>query len=437
MKDLKLYIESVVTEELAIQLKESSGKEPSKEQIDATFDLLKTAIERTKFSGKVFVAGGAVRDMVMGLDPKDIDLVVELEEGGIKFAEFLARKLGIYKAGSNPVVFPKFGTAKVHFDGFVYKGIPLDGVDVECVHTRNEEYTDGSRKPTTKYGTIKQDVFRRDLTINSLLMDIMSGKIVDLTGMGHDDISKGVIRTPSEPDRIFTEDPLRLMRAVRFAGRYDYSVPDFMADSIRKNADQLKIISRERIREELEKILSGANPDVGIRFLYDLNLMPYILPQIAQNKEQSVEAAKQGDGFMGKLLLMLKNVPAKSAVKAARNLKMSNDEVDVLGSVIGAMQSIAKDGSSANILKVGSDMFQEGHGDHFGYIRPIDKQVQQLEPFFSKGPVQHVTPNELMQKFDLKPGPILGKLQALQKNLWYNNPRITRDEVMRKIEQEL
>ena len=121
-KKLQLYVESVVQEEMAL-VAESSGKEPSKEQIDATFDLLKGLVKDTKWAKRVFVAGGAVRDQVMGLSPKDIDLVVEMEKGGIRFAEYIAQRLGIYKAGSNPVVFPAFGTAKVHFDGYVHNGV--------------------------------------------------------------------------------------------------------------------------------------------------------------------------------------------------------------------------------------------------------------------------------------------------------------------------
>lgn len=433
MNNLKLYVENIVNEVLS----ESSGKEPSKEQIDATFDLLKSVTKQTRFAGKVYVAGGAVRDMVMGLDPKDIDLVVELERGGIRFAEYLAQRLGIYKGASNPVIFPKFGTAKVALDGVVHNGVALDGVDVEVVNTRSEEYEPGSRKPTTRHGTIKQDVFRRDLTINSLLMDLVSGEIVDLTGMGRDDIAKGVIRTPSEPDRIFTDDPLRLLRAVRFAGRYDYSMPDFMVDSIKKNAPQLKTISRERVREELQKILSGANPEVGVRFLYDLGLMPFVLPEIADKKESSMEGARRGDGFIGKLILMLKDVAPGKVVKAAKNLKFSNDEVAELQAVISAMQLIEKDHSNASILKAGSDLYNAGYQDYVKYLLPLDKQVKQLQPYFSKGPVVHVPPNELMARFNIKPGKMIGRLVHLQKQMWYQNPEVSKEDVIRKIEENL
>jgi poly(A) polymerase len=433
---LKLYIERVVREELDV-VSESAGKEPTKKQIDATFELLRQSITHSQFAGKVFVAGGAVRDMVMGLDPKDIDLVVELEDGGIRFAKFLASRLGIYRGASNPLLFPDFGTAKLALDGVVHNGVSLDGVDVEVVNTRQEEYDQDSRKPTTRHGTIKQDVFRRDLTINSLLMDIMSGEIVDLTGKGRDDIAKGVIQTPSEPDRIFKDDPLRLMRAVRFGGRYNFKTPDFMTASIKKNADQLKRISRERVREELEKILSGANPDVGVGMLFDMGLMPYIIPQIADNKEATVAAAKSGKGPMGKLILMLKGIAPPVVVKALRSLKFSNADVDVMEKVVAAMQLIDRERTSASILKAGTDLVKAGLPGYVDFLRPLDKQVQQLEPFFTKGPVVHVTPPEFMQRFNVKPGPLVGKMVQLQKEMWYENPRVTKEEVLERIENEL
>lgn len=430
--NLKILVENVLDK----VLKEGS-KEPSKEQIDTALDLLRSIIRNTKFAGKVFVAGGAVRDMVMGKDPKDIDLVVELDEGGLAFGRFIAQKLGIYKPGSNPVEFPRFGTAKVAFDRVTHNGISLDGVDVEIVATREEEYEPGSRKPTTRFGTIKQDVFRRDFTINTLLLDILSGKIVDLTGKGREDIAKGIIRTPSEPDRIFNDDPLRLLRAVRFAGRYSYTIPDFMRDAIKKNSSMLKIISAERIREELEKILSGANPDVGVRLLYDLKLMPYTIPQLARHEEEAVFGAKAGEGFLGKLILMLKNMPLEEVKKLGRQLKFSNEDAYTILNVVQAMQSIIKDRSDANILKAGSDLVTKGYKKYIKMLEPLDKQVRQLKPYFYKGPIIHIPPNEVMERFGLKPGPQIGKIVQLQKNLWYQNPEITKNEVLHKVEKEV
>ena len=424
-KKLKLLIESIVDK----ILKESVGKEPSKEQIDATMDLLKTAITNTRFAGKVFVAGGAVRDMIMGRDPKDIDIVVEMEKGGILFAEWLARKLGIYKAGSNPVVYETFGTAALRFDGVVHNGVALDGVDIEAVNTREESYEPGSRKPTTKHGTIKTDVFRRDLTINSLLMDLLSGEIIDLTGKGLKDIEQGVIRTPSEPDRIFQEDPLRLLRAVRFAGRYGYNVPDYMRTSIKKNAPGLKIISAERIREELQKILMGANPANGVGLLYELDLMQFAIPALAAHKEAAVAGAQHEGDFLTKMIMMLRNVAFQDVQKVVKQLKFSNDDGGAISMMVKAMQTIEKDPSTHNILKAGTDLYKAGYASYLPLLEPVDGNVAKLKNYFNNGPVIHWSNTELMDTLGLKPGPILGKLTALQKNEWYKNPEISKEEM--------
>jgi poly(A) polymerase len=432
MNNLKKYV-GIIVEEV---LKESAGKEPTKEQISATFDLLKSLIKQTGWSGKVYAVGGAVRDMVMGLDPKDIDLVVEMEDGGIKFANYVAQRLGIYRS-SNPVVFPKFGTAKLTFDGVVHNGVPLDGVDVEVVYTREETYEPGSRKPTTKYGSIKSDVMRRDLTINSLLMDLVSGEIVDLTGKGKEDIEKGVIRTPTDPDIIFAEDPLRLMRAVRFAGRYNYTMPDFMKKSIKDNSEHLNLISRERVREELEKILKGSNPEVSIGYLYELGLMPYVISSIKDREAESKNAAKSGKDFIEKMALMLKKTALPEATKALKDLKFSNDEISAITKIVEAIQLVNRNQTLPSMIKAGADLHASGNENYVSVLENENKDLYSKgKKYFNNGPVIHFPPNDLIKVFNMKPGPLVGKIMAFQKNLWYNNPEISKNEATQQIKQE-
>lgn len=432
VNNIKALIEHVVKE----VLNESSGKKPTKEQINATFDLLKSVIKHTHWSGKVYVAGGAVRDMVMGADPKDIDLVVEMEDGGIKFATYVAQRLGIYRS-SNPIIFPTFGTAKITFDGVEHNGVKLDGIDVEVVNTREESYTPGSRKPTTKHGSIKSDVMRRDLTINSLLMDLMSGEIVDLTGKGREDIKQGIIRTPSDPDIIFTDDPLRLMRAVRFAGRYNYTIPDYMKDSIRKNSSNLSSISRERVKEELEKILTGANPELGVKHLYNLDLMPYIAPSVANTPSSSIAGASKGKDFIEKLALMLNPANMSEAMRDLKNLKLSNEELNSVVKIIESLHLIKASSSNASMLKAGTNLVNSGLGAYINVLQNYNKALyDKNKAYFNNGPVVHFQPSEIINMFRLKPGPVIGKLVAYQKNLWYENPEITREEVLEKIKKE-
>ncbi|MFA5395549.1 MAG: CCA tRNA nucleotidyltransferase [Methanogenium sp.] len=242
-------------------------------------EFLKDQIKGTKYQSKVFLAGGGVRDELLGMPIKDIDLTVELPNGGIEFANWITKKLKI-QSKTNPVIFPRFGTAKFNLRGIKYKGEDLSSIDIEVVMTRKERYADNSRKPDVSPGTLKQDVERRDFTVNSLLKDLSTGEILDLTGMGKSDIKAGVIRTPLNPDIIFGEDPLRMLRAVRFAVKYNWNLPMFMLRALKKNAAKLKNISVERIKEELDKMLLTKSPDRAVKLLSVVGLMDYVAPEL-------------------------------------------------------------------------------------------------------------------------------------------------------------
>lgn len=173
---------------------------------------------------------------------------------------------------------------------------------------RKEKYEEGSRDPHVSHGTLKDDVDRRDFTVNSLLKNLTSGEILDLTGMGKDDIKNGIIRTPLNPDVLFTEDPLRMLRAIRFTVKYDWKLPMFMLKSMKKNSKKIQYISSERIRNELNKMLVTNNPDKAIRLLQITNLSKYIFPELdklinlKQNKHHKYDAMKH-------TLEVLKNTP--------------------------------------------------------------------------------------------------------------------------------
>ena len=255
----------------------------------AAEDYLSKMVRKSPFKGNVYVAGGAVRDMVRGANPKDIDLVVAMPEGGIKFAEWLTKKIGAYKRGSNPVVYPKFGTAKFMMKGVTHNGQDLSDLDIEAVMTRKEQYRAGDRKPDVSPGTLKQDVERRDFTVNSLLKDLTTGEIKDLTGQGKADIKKGIIRTPLDPDVIFSEDPLRMLRAIRFTVKYGWDLPFFMIKSIKRNARKINNISNERIRDELDKMLVTKRPKQAMRLLKITGLLQHVMPEV-----EALAGVKQG-----------------------------------------------------------------------------------------------------------------------------------------------
>jgi hypothetical protein len=134
---------------------------------------------------------------------------------------------------------------------------------------------------------------------------------------------------------------------------------------------------------------------------------------------------------------MLKDLAPSVVTNICRNLKFSNEEVSAITAVVEEMQRISANHTNASILKAGTRLYNQGYKEYIDMLRPLDKQVSQLEPYFSRGPVIHVPAEDLMRALNLKPGPIVGKLINYQKNLWYENPEITRDEVLEKLIEEL
>lgn len=212
-----------------------------------------------------FAIGGYVRDLILGRPCKDIDFVVEGD--GIAFAEAVAKRLK-----AEPVhVFKNFGTAM----------FMLGDLQVEFVGARKESYARHSRKPEVEPGTIKDDQERRDFTINALAISLnegSAGALVDPFG-GILDLDRGILRTPLDPDITYSDDPLRMMRAVRFATQLGFIIDPPSFEAIKRNAERLDIISAERIHTELNKILLTPKPSKGFILLRDCGLLARFFPE--------------------------------------------------------------------------------------------------------------------------------------------------------------
>ena len=222
-----------------------------------------------------YVVGGYVRDIFLERPSKDIDVVVV--GSGIEVAQLLKKKLG---RGAHLSVFRNFGTAQVKF--YEGRGEKRVEKEVEFVGARKESYSHDSRKPIVEDGTLEDDQNRRDFTINAMAICLNKGRFGELVDPfdGIYDLEDGIIRTPLDPDITFSDDPLRMMRCVRFATQLGFFIDDETFDALSRNAERLKIISGERIQDELNKIIMAPHPSTGFDYLYRSGLLQLILPEL-------------------------------------------------------------------------------------------------------------------------------------------------------------
>ncbi len=249
---------------------------------------------------KAFVIGGFVRDLLLNRDNKqDIDIVVL--GSGIDFAHLVAAKL----EGDIPVKFFKnFGTAMLNYHGW----------KIEFVGARKESYRRNSRKPIVEDGTIEDDQNRRDFTINAMAIDLTAesyGQLIDPFN-GISDLKEKIIRTPLDPDVTFSDDPLRMMRAIRFATQLDFSIEPSCFEAISRNAHRISIVSMERVSDEFNLIIQAEIPSKGFRLLDESGLLRIIFPEFCDLKgAEIIEGKGHKDNFYH-TLAVLDNVAAVS-----------------------------------------------------------------------------------------------------------------------------
>lgn len=246
-----------------------------------------------------YVIGGYVRDLFLNRPSCDIDVVVV--GSGIRLAEAFCKSLG---RGAHLSVFRTFGTAQVKWHGH----------EIEFVGARSESYSSDSRKPVVEVGTLEDDQCRRDFTINVLALCLNGehfGELVDPFG-GVDDLREKIIRTPLDPDITFSDDPLRMMRCVRFASQLGFYIYDETFDALERNAERIKIVSQERIIDELNKIILSPHPSKGLVDLQRAGLLQYILPEVSDLDLQETRGKFSHKNNFYHTLEVLENVAANS-----------------------------------------------------------------------------------------------------------------------------
>lgn len=456
-------------------------------KIDLALSFLSENLQSGEYKDRVFLAGGAVRDMELGLKPKDIDLVIDGNlDAGINFAIWITHKFGCYREKTNPVIFKTYGTASFSLSNVKYKGVDLSDVFIECVAPRSEKYSNQSRNPTVSSTSLKEDVFRRDFTINSLLKNLTTGVVLDLTGFGKKDIKNKYIRTTSDPDVIFSEDPLRMLRAIRFAFKYDCEIDSNIISSLKFNSQKIKNISQERIRDELNKILTNNNAKKAFHLLYESGLLYFFLPELCE-----CYGVKQGqhhnEDVFNHILDVVENAPpilevrlmalfhdigkpksktigldgnihfykhdkigSEISEKTMKRLKYPNALVEKVSLAVfhhmyfkksGADSSLFKDKTLRRFrLKVGDcidDILELMHSDNISHAESstLPNQIPSLKERFknlqlnlqNNKPKLPINGNDLI-KLGLKPGPIFKELLDKIEEEWCQDPNISKEQ---------
>ena len=319
---------------------------------------IRSATAGTGYEGKIYLVGGIVRDLVMGLPGnEDADLV--LEGDALELARFLHRRR---ITDHPPVVYRRFGTAM----------LTIRGRQVEIVTARSENYDRESRKPSVEPANLQMDALRRDFTVNTLMQNLHTGEILDFTCRGMDDIRGRIIRTPLDPVHTFDEDPLRMLRAIRFSSRLDFEIEPETYRALSQCAERLAIISRERIRDEFSKTLLTANAARGLEMLLETGLLAQFTPElpamrgVEQNKYHLYDcwahtmkslselpedanlnirlatllhdigkpATKTYDGDAEAHFYGHEHVGAEIASKVMRRLRFSNDQIETVHTLV-------------------------------------------------------------------------------------------------------
>ena len=453
------------------------------ERINKIIEKLQNAIKLTKFEGKVYIVGGAVRDALLGMEVKDLDIVVEEKGGGIMVANLLAAKEKCYVIGKNPVIYETYGTAKVS----LFKDPDLKDFDIEFVQTRKEQYHKESRNPDTAYGTIEEDAKRRDLTINSLYYNISDGKLYDYN-QGIDDLVNQVIRTPSDPDIIFNDDPLRILRVIRFSCRYGWGIDKATWLGMIKNAHRISIVSQERITDEISKIITSPNASIGIRKMMYCGILHRVMKDVydlttvyeSQNPrvtsfEHTMEVLDEVQPFIENRFAALFHDVGKIAADYTKGVLQDDFSADVAASdlkdmklpnyVIESVKTAIKhhrgfriyaDGVMPPDKKIrkfinlcGDDIgttldLMNANNIHQTYdkkkrqVLDIIARIDELETIEeSKNVKLPIDGKSIMAEFNLKSGPIIGKLMDKVKDAFFENPKITKEECFKLVEKEI
>lgn len=453
------------------------------ERIKKVLAKIQNAIKLTAFEGHVYVVGGAVRDALLNLPVKDLDFVVEIPNGGVMLAHLLASKEKCYVMGKNPVIFETYGTAKVN----LFKDEDLKDFDLEFVQTRKEQYHKESRNPDTVFGSIEEDAKRRDLTINALYYNVSTGSIRDFS-TSLMDLTDKVIRTPSDPDIVYSDDPLRILRTIRFSCRYGWGIEKETWLGMIKNAHRIKVISQERISDEISKIITGPNASVGIRKMMFCGILQKVMPDVYdlnnayESRNPCVTSFDHTMKVLDTVQPLIENrlaalfhdvgrivtetnkgvsqdpFSAEVAASDLKSMKFPNAIVDSVQNSItyhrffkvyddGTLPPDKKIRKFINLcgLNIGAvvdlmnaNNLHQTYGKKKRQVLDILNRIEELDELEeSKNVKLPIDGKDIMKEFNLKGGPHIGRLLDALKEAYFENPKITKDECFKIVEEQI
>jgi len=422
-------------------------------------DLLRSGLTGTPYEGRVFLVGGFVRDKLLGASANTADIDLVLEGDALELAAFLWEKR---LADHPPVLFESFGTAMVH----------VATAQVELVTARAETYRSGSRKPVITPGTLQTDAQRRDFTINTFLENLQSGEIVDPLGQGYADLANRILRTPLDPTITFTDDPLRMLRACRFAAKLGFTIAPETYAALCENAFRLSPehgISFERVREELNKTLLAPGASTGLELMRVTGLLEQFCPElnqlygVTQNTWHAYDVwthtlkalenlprdatlpvrlatlfhdigkpATRTEDESGVHFYEHEHVGAELTRTVLTRLKYANDEIKQVVALVSLHMrygSYTADWTDAAVRRLirsvdshRADLFTLNRAD-IAACRPdlppqadldgLAARMAQIDTELEITTVESpLSGNELMERLGLRPGPVLGRLKA-------------------------
>ncbi len=282
--------------------------------------------KNSEFTNKVFSVGGFVRDQHLNFFSNDLDLVIELNNGAELFSNYIHNQFQtettkpFQKGLGYPIWSFKF-TDDIHFQNVIYK--TKNGA-VDFADSQKECFPDPTtRQRITTYGNLTEDIQRRDFTINMLAENLTTNEILDLSESAIKDLNAKLIQThpKNNPDQVFADDPLRMIRAIRFSCKYNFKIDPKVQDSIRKNANRIEILSKERIWDEFKKIISNKNIFQALHMLKDFGLLKY--PDLLNISHLEFEIAS--DHLALNLAVLFKNFTATDVEKILKELKTETD----------------------------------------------------------------------------------------------------------------